>query len=72
MPTTPPSPRRLRPPEIAAVGLTSAQATERAINLATSELNLANCLARPWTYETKLAGTLGLLADRDRRVLVGA
>jgi dihydrolipoamide dehydrogenase len=27
---------------------------------------------RPWTYENDHRGTLGLLADRDRRVLVGA
>ncbi|MCQ4083694.1 NAD(P)/FAD-dependent oxidoreductase [Streptomyces sp. RB6PN25] len=59
-------------PEIAAVGLTTAQAHERGNNLATSELDLADSIARPWTYETKPAGTLGLLADRDRRVLVGA
>jgi pyruvate/2-oxoglutarate dehydrogenase complex dihydrolipoamide dehydrogenase (E3) component len=59
-------------PEIAAVGLTSAQASKQGINLATSELDLADSLARPWTYETEPTGTLGLLADRDRRVLVGA
>ena len=59
-------------PEIAAVGLTTAQANERGINLATSELDLADSIARPWTYETEPSGTLGLLADRDRRVLIGA
>ncbi|GAA3763438.1 dihydrolipoamide dehydrogenase [Spinactinospora alkalitolerans] len=59
-------------PEIAAVGLTGAQAREKGINVATSELDLAASLARPWTYETDPAGTLGLIADRDRRVLIGA
>ncbi|MTE22422.1 pyridine nucleotide-disulfide oxidoreductase [Streptomyces sp. TRM43335] len=59
-------------PEIAAVGLTTAQAGERNIDLATSELDLAASLARPWTFETEPTGTLGLLADRRRRVLVGA
>jgi Pyruvate/2-oxoglutarate dehydrogenase complex, dihydrolipoamide dehydrogenase (E3) component, and related enzymes len=59
-------------PEIAAVGLTGEQAREQGINLATSELDLAASLARPWTYETEPTGHLGLLADRERRILVGA
>ncbi|MDB1087687.1 NAD(P)/FAD-dependent oxidoreductase [Streptomyces sp. ACA25] len=59
-------------PEIAAVGLTSAQAHDQGIDLATSELDLPGNLARPWTFETEPAGTLGLLADREHRVLVGA
>ncbi|AXK35714.1 NAD(P)/FAD-dependent oxidoreductase [Streptomyces armeniacus] len=59
-------------PEIAAVGLTTAQAAEQGIDLVTSELDLTASLARPWTFETEPTGTLGLLADRDRRVLVGA
>jgi pyruvate/2-oxoglutarate dehydrogenase complex dihydrolipoamide dehydrogenase (E3) component len=36
------------------------------------ELDLPEALARPWTYETNPTGTLGLLADRGRRLLVGA
>lgn len=59
-------------PEIAAVGLTSAQATDRGIDAAGAELDLASAIARPWTYQSDPTGTLGLLADRDRRVLVGA
>lgn len=59
-------------PEIAAVGLTSTQARDRGIDLATSEVDLAAALARPWTYEAEPRGTLGLLADRDRGILVGA
>ncbi|WP_159943337.1 MULTISPECIES: NAD(P)/FAD-dependent oxidoreductase [unclassified Nocardiopsis] len=59
-------------PEIAAVGLTAAQARDQDLCLATSELDIAASLARPWTYETDPLGTLGLLADRDRRLLVGA
>jgi dihydrolipoamide dehydrogenase len=35
-------------------------------------VDLPQAIARPWTYETDPRGTLGLLADRDRRVLVGA
>jgi dihydrolipoamide dehydrogenase len=59
-------------PEIAAAGLTTGQARERGIHHATAELDLADSIARPWTYETNPTGTLGLLADRERRVLVGA
>ncbi|MPZ26959.1 MAG: pyridine nucleotide-disulfide oxidoreductase [Micromonosporaceae bacterium] len=59
-------------PEIAAVGLTSAQAQARGLDLATAEVDLPTVLARPWTYQTEPAGTLGLLADRGRGVLVGA
>lgn len=59
-------------PEIAAVGLTTAQARDRGIEIATAELDLAEAITRPWTYQTHPSGTLGLLADRDRRVLIGA
>ena len=59
-------------PEIAAVGLTIAQAGERGIDTAITEINLADAISRPWTYERDPRGTLGLIADRERRVLVGA
>lgn len=59
-------------PEIAAVGLTSEQAREQGLDTATSEIDLTSVLARPWTMETDPRGTLGLVADRDRGVLVGA
>jgi dihydrolipoamide dehydrogenase len=59
-------------PEIAAVGLTPDQARQRGLDIATTELDLAESIARPWTYETDPAGTLGLIADRTQRVLVGA
>jgi pyruvate/2-oxoglutarate dehydrogenase complex dihydrolipoamide dehydrogenase (E3) component len=59
-------------PEIAAVGLTTAQARDRGIPTTATELDLAEAIARPWTYQTHPTGTLGLLADRERRVLVGA
>jgi pyruvate/2-oxoglutarate dehydrogenase complex dihydrolipoamide dehydrogenase (E3) component len=59
-------------PEIAAVGLTTGQARDRGINTTGTELDLAKAITRPWTYQTHPTGTLGLLADRDRRVLVGA
>lgn len=59
-------------PEIAAVGVTAAQARDRDLDISTTELDLAASLARPWTYETDPTGTLGLVADRERRVLIGA
>jgi pyruvate/2-oxoglutarate dehydrogenase complex dihydrolipoamide dehydrogenase (E3) component len=59
-------------PEIAAAGLTAAQAHARGIDTAAAEISLAEAITRPWTYETDHRGALGLLADRDRRVLVGA
>jgi dihydrolipoamide dehydrogenase len=59
-------------PEIAAAGLTAAQASARGINTAAAEISLADAITRPWTYERDPRGALGLLADRDRGVLVGA
>ena len=59
-------------PEIAAVGLTAEQARQRGMDTAAAEISLADTLARPWTYERDPRGTLGVLADRERRVLVGA
>jgi len=59
-------------PEIAAVGLTTEQASRRGLNVATAEIDLPKAITRPWTYETDPRGTLGLLADRDRKVLLGA
>ncbi len=60
-------------PEIAAVGITAGQARGRGIEVATAEIDLAESLARPWTYQSDPAGQhLGLVADRRRRVLVGA
>jgi pyruvate/2-oxoglutarate dehydrogenase complex dihydrolipoamide dehydrogenase (E3) component len=59
-------------PEIAAVGLTEAQARERGIQVLTSRLKLPDAITRPWTYEQNPRGDLGLIADRDRDVLVGA
>lgn len=59
-------------PEIAAVGLTEAQAAERGMRTAATELDLAASLAKPWTWEEEPSGHLGLLADADAGVLVGA
>ncbi|MDP9458575.1 MAG: FAD-dependent oxidoreductase, partial [Actinomycetota bacterium] len=59
-------------PEVAAAGLTEEQAKERGIEVATATLDLTQSLARPWTYEEDPRGHLGLVADRERGVLVGA
>jgi pyruvate/2-oxoglutarate dehydrogenase complex dihydrolipoamide dehydrogenase (E3) component len=59
-------------PEIAAAGLTQAQADQQGLRTVSAEVDLAESIARPWTYERDPRGHLGLLADRDRRVLVGA
>jgi len=59
-------------PEIAGVGLTAGQAEDQGIDTATAEVDLPETLARPWTYATDPRGTLGLVADRGRGVLVGA
>ncbi len=56
-------------PEIAAVGLTAAQAAGRGIRTATAEISIADAADRSWTYERDPRGAVGLLADRDRGVL---
>ncbi|MGJ9403103.1 dihydrolipoyl dehydrogenase family protein [Arthrobacter sp. KK5.5] len=59
-------------PEIAAVGMTGRQARDRGLNVQSVELDAAAALARPWTYERDPKAVLGLLADMERKVLVGA
>jgi pyruvate/2-oxoglutarate dehydrogenase complex dihydrolipoamide dehydrogenase (E3) component len=59
-------------PEIAAVGLTTDAARQQGIDVATAQIDLAESIPRPWTFETEPRGMLGLIADRQRRILVGA
>lgn len=59
-------------PEVAAVGLTAAQADEQELDVQSVELELADTIARPWTYEQNPRGHLGLLVDTQHRLLVGA
>lgn len=59
-------------PEIAAAGLTRDQAERQGLSTATAELDVAAAITRPWTYERDPRGHLGLLADTDRKVLIGA
>ena len=59
-------------PELAAVGLTEDQAREQGLDVMTSRVSLADAIARPWTYEQNPRGDLGLIADRERQLLIGA
>jgi pyruvate/2-oxoglutarate dehydrogenase complex dihydrolipoamide dehydrogenase (E3) component len=59
-------------PEIAAAGLTEEQAQEQGIDVASATLDMTKALARPWTFEKNPRGHFGLVADRERGVLVGA
>ncbi len=59
-------------PEVAAVGLTAAQATEQGLATVSTEVDLSEAIARPWTYESEPRGHLGVLADADRHVVLGA
>ena len=59
-------------PEVAAVGLTRRQAEEQGLAVSSAEVDLADAIARPWTYEEDPRGHLGALADTDRQLLVGA
>lgn len=59
-------------PEIAAAGITQAQADEQGLSTAFAELDLAESLTRPWTYEKEPRGHLGLLTDTSSGTLIGA
>lgn len=59
-------------PEVAACGLTEEWAREEDIDVAVATLDVTKAIARPWTYEEEPRGTLSLIADRERGVLVGA
>jgi pyruvate/2-oxoglutarate dehydrogenase complex dihydrolipoamide dehydrogenase (E3) component len=59
-------------PEVAATGLSEEGARDRGLNVASINVDLASAIARPVTYEREPRGNLGLVVDRDERVLVGA
>jgi pyruvate/2-oxoglutarate dehydrogenase complex dihydrolipoamide dehydrogenase (E3) component len=59
-------------PEIAAVGLTEAQAEAAELDVALSRIVLPEAISRPWTYESDPRGELSVMVDRERRVVVGA
>jgi dihydrolipoamide dehydrogenase len=58
-------------PEIAAVGLSAEQAREQGIDVATAEVDISKA-DRAITFGTGLKGKAGVVADRERGVLVGA
>jgi dihydrolipoamide dehydrogenase len=59
-------------PEVAAVGMSEAQAREAGIDVAVSRIELPTTIARPYTYEQDPRGELSVVFDRARRVMVGA
>ena len=59
-------------PEIAAVGLTEAEAEAGELDVALARVELPEVISRPWTYESDPRGELAVMVDRERRVLVGA
>ncbi len=59
-------------PEVAAVGVRPDAAAAAGIEVATHEVELADAIARPWTYQKEPGGTLGVVVDVGRRVLLGA
>jgi pyruvate/2-oxoglutarate dehydrogenase complex dihydrolipoamide dehydrogenase (E3) component len=59
-------------PEIAAVGLTEDGAREQGIDAESAVIELPTSISRPYTYEQDPRGTLCVVVDRGRNVLVGA
>lgn len=59
-------------PEIAAVGITQAEANEQGLRTESIEIDIAESISRPWSYEENPRGHLSLLLDTERNVLVGA
>lgn len=58
-------------PEIAAVGLSAEQAREQGLDVATAEVDISKA-DRAETFGKDLKGRAGVVADRERGVLVGA
>ncbi|MDQ3720295.1 MAG: pyridine nucleotide-disulfide oxidoreductase, partial [Actinomycetota bacterium] len=58
-------------PEIAAVGLTAENAREQGLDVATAEVDISKA-DRAETFGKGLRGHAGVVADRERGVLVGA
>jgi dihydrolipoamide dehydrogenase len=59
-------------PEVAAVGLTEAQAREQGIDVVSSTIDLPTSIARPYTFQQNPTGSFGVVVDKERQVLVGA
>jgi pyruvate/2-oxoglutarate dehydrogenase complex dihydrolipoamide dehydrogenase (E3) component len=59
-------------PELAAVGLTEADARAQGIEPLAVTIDLPTSIARPYTFQENPTGTFGIVADAERNVLVGA
>lgn len=59
-------------PEVAAVGMTEAQAAKAGVDVAVATIDLPGSIARPYTYEQEPRGELSVVFDRSRRVMLGA
>lgn len=59
-------------PEVAAVGLTEADARAQGLDVVACTIDLPSTIARPYTYQEHPTGTFGVVVDRARQVLVGA
>jgi dihydrolipoamide dehydrogenase len=59
-------------PEVASVGLTEDDARAAGIDAVSATIDLPTTIARPYTYEQDPRGTLSVIVDRRRGVLVGA
>jgi pyruvate/2-oxoglutarate dehydrogenase complex dihydrolipoamide dehydrogenase (E3) component len=59
-------------PELAAVGLTEADARAQGIEPLAVTIDLPTSIARPYTFQENPTGTFGIVADAERKVLLGA
>jgi pyruvate/2-oxoglutarate dehydrogenase complex dihydrolipoamide dehydrogenase (E3) component len=59
-------------PEVAAVGLSEADARAAGVDVAAATIELPTTIARPYTFEENPTGTFGVVVDASRGVLVGA
>jgi dihydrolipoamide dehydrogenase len=59
-------------PEVAAVGLTEADARAAGIDAVSTTVSLPTSIARPYTYEEEPRGELTVVVDRAKQTLVGA
>jgi pyruvate/2-oxoglutarate dehydrogenase complex dihydrolipoamide dehydrogenase (E3) component len=59
-------------PEVAAVGMTEAQAHDGDHDVAVAKIDLPGSIARPYTYEQNPRGELSVIFDREQRVMLGA
>jgi dihydrolipoamide dehydrogenase len=59
-------------PEVAAVGITEAQAREQGHDVVTAVIDLPTSIARPYTFQENPTGTFGIVVDARTEQLLGA